>query len=456
MSASNVVDVHTFLDARPIGRQQWRVIVLGLLILVLDGFDTMMMGFIAPALIQDWGLQRQVLGPLMMSGLVGLSLGSLCAGPLADRLGRRWVIILSVAFFGFWSLACAFAQDLTMLTLARLLTGVGLGATMPNITTLLAECAPLRRRSTLVTSTWCGFGLGGALGGLLSEYLIEDYGWQAVFVAGGVLPLLLAVALLALLPESLRFMIQAGKPQAQIVAAINALAPGTADARTQAISTEHSDLGKARQGLGSVLKGPYRLGSLMIWLAMFAGFLNLYLLSNWLPITAQSAGMTLSQAALIGAVLQLGGAVGDFSVGLKMDRWEQNNVVSLMFAGSAAMSLLIAIWAGHAWALYVLVFSLGYFMMSANAGCFALATNFYPTAIRATGVSWVFGIGRTGAILGAGAGALMMGWNWSITHIFLFLCLPSLIAVIAIQCKRLHALRGPSTTAVSNVPDDER
>ncbi|NIE73084.1 aromatic acid/H+ symport family MFS transporter [Pantoea sp. Ap-967] len=441
MSPSNVVDVHTFLDARPIGRQQWLVIGLGLLILVLDGFDTMMMGFIAPALVQDWGLQRHVLGPLMMSGLVGLSLGSLFAGPLADRFGRRVVIIASVAFFGFWSLACALAQDLTMLTVARLLTGVGLGATMPNITTLLAECAPLRRRSTLVTSTWCGFAFGGAMGGVLSEYLIEDYGWQAVFVAGGLMPLVLALVLAMLLPESLRYMIQAKQPQARIVAAINALAPGAANLHTRVVSSEHSGLVAVRQGVGSLVRGPYRLGTLMIWVAMFAGFLNLYLLSNWLPITAQSAGMSLSQAAIIGAVLQLGGAVGDFSVGLKMDRWEQNNVVSLMFAGSAVVSVLIALWADGALALYVLVFCLGYCMMSANAGCFALAANFYPTAIRATGVSWVFGIGRTGAILGAGAGAVMMGWNWSITQIFLFLCVPALGAVIAIQCKRLVASR---------------
>ncbi|WP_449432427.1 MFS transporter [Pseudomonas putida] len=439
MAASNVVDVHTFLDARPIGRQQWVVIVLGLLILVLDGFDTMMMGFIAPALIQDWGLQRHVLGPLMMSGLAGLALGSLIAGPLADRFGRRWVIIVSVAFFGLWSLACAFAQDLTMLTLARLLTGIGLGATMPNITTLLAECAPLRRRSTLVTSTWCGFALGGATAGILSEHLIADFGWRAVFVAGGVMPLALALLLLLLLPESLRFMIQAKQSKTRIVTAINALVPGLADKQTRVISTEHSELTVTAGGIRNLLKQPYRMGTVMIWVAMFMGFLNLYLLSNWLPITAQSAGLSLSQAAILGAMLQLGGAVGDFSVGLKMDRWEQNNVISLMFAGSAFMSALIAYALDSVGMLYVMVFLLGYFMMSANAGCFALAANFYPTAIRATGVSWVFGIGRTGAILGAGLGAVMMGWNWSITHIFLFLCLPSLIAMIAIQYKRSGA-----------------
>lgn len=437
MKSSNVVDVHTFLDARPIGRQQWIVIILGLLILVLDGFDTMMMGFIAPALIHDWGLQKQVLGPLMMSGLMGLSVGSLMAGPLADRIGRRWVIITSVAFFGACSLACAFAPNLTLLTIARFLTGIGLGATMPNITTLLAESAPLRRRATLVTSTWCGFALGGAMGGVLSEYLIEDYGWQSVFVVGGLLPLLLAVVLMMLLPESLRFMIQAKHSHTRVIAAINALAPGVADEHSKVISTEHSGVSRMRPGVRSVIHGPLRPGTYMIWTAMFMGFLNLYLLSNWLPITAQTAGLTLSQAAFIGAMLQLGGAVGDFTVGMKMDRWEQNNVVSLMFAGSALTSVLIGFIAGHAWLLYTMVFLLGYFMMSANAGCFALAASFYPTPVRATGVSWVFGVGRTGAILGAGLGALMMGWNWSITHIFLFLSVPSLVAVAAVQYKRL-------------------
>jgi len=431
-----VLDVHTFLDSRPIGRQQKTVIVLGLLILMLDGFDTMMMGFIAPALIQDWGIERSELGPLMMSGIVGLSIGSLLAGPLADRFGRRWVIIAAVTAVGIFCLACAFTESLHTLTATRFLTGVGLGATMPNITTLLAECAPLRRRSLIVTSAWCGFGMGGALCGLVSEQLIHLYSWRSVFVTGGLLPLLLVLALLLWLPESLRYRIQRNQSHERIVAATNALIPGSADASTRFINSEQEAPEVTSRGPAALLNRHYRVGTLMIWLAMFMGFFHLYFLSNWLPLTASAAGMTYSQAAALGIILQVGGAIGNFTVGLKMDRFEANRVVSIMFAGCATFTLLIALFSTSFAALGTLVFLLGYVLMSANAGCFALGAAHYPTPIRATGVSWVFGIGRVGAILGAGSGAIIMSWGWTITDIFMLLSVPVMTAAIAIHCKR--------------------
>ena len=442
---NNVLDVHTFLDDRPIGRQQKTVIFLGLLILMLDGFDTMMMGFVAPSLVQDWGIDRGDLGPLMMSGIVGLSLGSLIAGPMADRYGRRWVIIAAVCFLGVCCLACAFTHDLYSLTAARFLTGMGLGATMPNITTLLAEVAPLRRRSLLVTSAWCGFGLGGALCGLVSEHLIEAFSWRAVFVTGGALPLLLVVALLIWLPESLPYRIQRKQSHDRIVAAANALIPGSADGSTRFINSEAVTTDRQSHGPATLLKGTYRVGTLTIWLAMFMGFFHLYLLSNWLPMAARSAGMTFSQAAMLGIILQIGGAIGNFTVGLKMDRFEPNRIVSFMFAGCAFFSLLIAVFSSSVVLVASLVFLLGYVLMSANAGCFALGAAHYPTAFRATGVSWVFGIGRLGAILGAGSGAVIMKWGWSITDIFAFLTLPVLIASIAIHYKKRSATRSFSS-----------
>ncbi|MFK3818319.1 MFS transporter [Pseudomonas sp. NPDC089407] len=441
----NVLDVHTFLDDRPIGKQQKTVIILGLLILMLDGFDTMMMGFIAPALLQDWGIERGDLGPLMMSGIVGLSLGSLIAGPLADRFGRRGVIIVAVSLVGLFCLACAFTHDLHSLTVARLLTGVGLGATMPNITTLLAECAPLRRRSLLVTSAWCGFGMGGAICGLVSEHLIELYTWRSVFITGGVLPLLLVVALIVWLPESLRYRLQRNQAQERMVAAANALVAGSASSSTRFVNSELDMSTEAVRGPAALLSQRYRLGTLTIWLAMFMGFFHLYFLTNWLPLTAKAAGMSFSQGATLGILLQLGGAIGNFTVGLKMDRFEPNRIVSIMFAGCAVFTLLIALFSSSFAAVGALVFFMGYVLMSANAGCFALGAAHYPTPIRATGVSWVFGIGRVGAILGAGSGAVITTWGWTITDMFVLLAVPVATAAVAIHVKRRMQTKALST-----------
>lgn len=454
MALQKTVDINTFLDDRPMSRRQWLVVVLGFLILILDGFDTTMMGFIAPALIDDWGIARHDLGPLMMSGLVGLAIGSLISGPLADRFGRKLVIIYSVALFGMWCLASAFANDLTTLTVLRFLTGVGLGASMPNTSTLVSEFAPKKRRSHLVTSAYCGFALGGALGGLASEQLIELFGWRSVFVVGGVLPLVLAVVLIFCLPESIRFMIVAGKAREKIIRAVNAVVADIADANTQFVSSEggmqelhHAD---AKVGIRGLFDRRYRLSTFMIWIAMFMGLLTMYLLGSWLPIIARAEGFTLSQAAIIGGMLQLGGVFGNFTMGMKMDRWEKNNVVSLTMAGSAVMSLMIAFMGHTLISVALLVFVMGYFSNAVNTGCYALATAYYPTQMRATGVSWASGIGRLGAIFGAGFGAVIMSLNWNMTQVFIFLCIPPLIGVIATQVKRLTQYKRTLPAPVGN------
>ncbi|HKS11960.1 MAG TPA: MFS transporter, partial [Pseudomonas sp.] len=354
--------------------------------------------------------------------------------------GRRWVIIVAVSLVGVFCVACAFMNNLHTLTATRFLTGVGLGATMPNITTLLAECAPLRRRSLIVTSAWCGFGMGGALCGLVSEHLIQLYSWRSVFVTGGLLPLVLVLALLLWLPESLRFRLQRNQPQERLVAAANSLIPESAHASTQFINSEVEISDVTARGPAALLNRNYRVGTLTIWLAMFMGFFHLYFLSNWLPLTASAAGMTYSQAAALGIILQVGGAIGNFTVGLKMDRFESNRVVSIMFAGCAVFTFLIALFSSSFAMVGTLVFFLGYVLMSANAGCFALGADHYPTPIRATGVSWVFGIGRMGAILGAGSGAVIMTWGWTITDIFVLLTIPVITAAVAISFKkRIHA-----------------
>ncbi|WP_338514848.1 aromatic acid/H+ symport family MFS transporter [Pseudomonas poae] len=443
MAGSAALDVNTFLDDRAMTRKQWTIVLLSVLILILDGFDTTMMGFIAPALIEDWGLSREALGPLMMSGLVGLSIGALVAGPLADRIGRKSIITLSVLFFGLWSLASAFSTDLTTLTVLRFLTGVGLGASMPNTSTLVAEYSPLRRRALLVTSAYSGFALGGALGGFASEHLIQALGWRSVFVVGGVLPMLLAVLLWWQLPESIRFLVHSGKSRQRIVTEVNRVVPGLVNEHTSFFNSEQLSTtpDTAGKGIFGLILGELRVGTLMLWTSMFMGLLLIYLLGSWLPIIARSAGLSLSEAAIIGAMLQLGGVLGNFTVGMKMDRWDKNHVLSLVMFGCSVFCLLIALAPATPLMLGTLVFGLGYCINSCNTGCYAMATHFYPTSVRATGVSWTSGIGRLGAIFGAGFGAVMMGQNWTLQETFLFLCCPPLISCMAMQYKRLHERR---------------
>ena len=201
------VDVMSFIDEHGIAPRQWLLVALCFLIVAADGMDVAIMGFLAPSIIQEWGITRAGFGWVMSAAPVGLMIGALAAGPSSDRLGRKTVLLASVLVFGLCSLVTAFTHGVTEMILMRFLTGIGLGAAMPNTTTLLSEYLPVRRRSLLITVMFVGFGVGSAVVGFAAGWMIPHWGWRSVLIAGGVFPLILGPVLAMYLPESVRFML---------------------------------------------------------------------------------------------------------------------------------------------------------------------------------------------------------------------------------------------------------
>src|SRR3978361_900690 len=227
------IDVAGFIDRQPVGGFQIKLLLTCAAVLFLDGFDTQAIGYVAPALAKEWGLSKAALGPVFSAGLFGLMIGALVFGPLADRIGRKKIIIFSTLAFGIGTLATAFVQDVNTLLVIRFLTGLGLGGAMPNTVAMTSEFSPHRRRATMVMIMFCGFSVGAALGGLLAAALIPQFGWRSVFVVGGLAPLLLVPILLLRLPESVRLLALTGRAHervAQLLGLINpkvTFAPGT-------------------------------------------------------------------------------------------------------------------------------------------------------------------------------------------------------------------------------------
>src|ERR1700756_3289274 len=219
MPAARTVHIESFLDEHPFSRFQWLVFGLCFCVVLLDGFDTAAIGYIAPSLITEWGLEKPALGPVLSAALFGLAAGALSSGPLADRVGRKAVLVASVLVFGVAALASSFSQSLGQLTVLRFATGLGLGAAMPNAVTLMSEYCPDKLRATLTNAMFCGFPLGAAFGGFLAAWIIPQFGWRSVLMLGGLAPLVLAVAMLALLPESVRYMVARARPVERIRAA---------------------------------------------------------------------------------------------------------------------------------------------------------------------------------------------------------------------------------------------
>ena len=287
------IDLVDFIDRQPVGGFQIRLLLTCAAVLFLDGFDTQAIGYVAPALAKEWGLTKGALGPVFSAGLFGLMIGALVFGPLADRVGRKKIIILSTAAFGLGALATALAQDLNTLLVIRFLTGLGLGGAMPNTVAMTSEYNPQRRRATMVMIMFCGFSIGAALGGFLAADLIPRYGWRSVFIVGGIAPLLLLPVLVWRLPESVRFLAASGQAPERVAELLKRISPHTAFAPDARFVVQEA---ASRRDAGRCIcfgrAGPR--ATLLLWVVFFMSLLDIYFLANWLPTVLNDLGASVS------------------------------------------------------------------------------------------------------------------------------------------------------------------
>ncbi|BCQ26678.1 MFS transporter [Caballeronia sp. NK8] len=406
-------------------------LVLCFLVVAADGFDVASVGYVAPLLKSAWSLTPAQLGPIFGAGLFGLTVGSFLFGPLADRIGRKRVIAISLILFGLGSLACAFAPSAGWLIALRFLTGAGLGGAMPNSITLSSEFSPPRGRAMRVTLMFCGFTLGLAGGGAVASLLLPTFGWQGVFVFGGVFPLLLAPVIWLWLPESIRFM--AGKPR-YAKEARRTIERLTGDANTpiDTFAPEDARREHAQQSvIGTLFSTRYRTGTLLLWIAFFCTLWVYYQVSSWLPTVITSAGIDASHAARVGAMLPLGGTLGSLVNARLMDRMNPFFVLSGSYAIAAVSIALIGVAIGEPFLVYVTVFMAGFGLSGAQTGANVLVAGFYTTAARATGVSWALGVGRIGSIIGSMTGGVLLATFHSLTAAFALFAAPVVIAGLA-------------------------
>jgi AAHS family 4-hydroxybenzoate transporter-like MFS transporter len=427
------IDIQRFLNEHPFSRFQWTIFGLCFLIVLLDGFDTAAIGYIAPSLVAERGVTRPELAPVLSAALFGLAIGALSSGPLADRLGRKAVLVGAVLVFGVASLASAFSGSLDQLVILRFVTGLGLGAAMPNAVTLTSEYCPEGRRSMLTNAMFCGFPLGAAFGGFLAAWMIPQWGWRSVLMLGGITPLVLTVLLLMLLPESVRYMITKGQP-AEKIRRVLARISSSANNATVFTMTETAPATQARSGAGVVLSRTYLVGSITLWVAYFMGLVIFYALINWMPILFRDAGLQPQTASLISALFPLGG-IGAIFFGWLMDRFNPNLIIAVGFALTAVAIYTIGLAAGQLSVLMLVVFVAGALMNTAQSSLPALAAEFYPTQGRATGVAWMLGLGRFGGIAGSFLVAELARRQMAFGDIFLVVAIPGLIAALALLVK---------------------
>ena len=435
MTTPIAVDVQALIARPSLGRLQKMVLFLGFSIIALEGFDIAALGFIAPVLKQQWHVSNQALGPALSAAQIGLVLGAISAGPMADRFGRKLMLLISVAVFGLFTLLTSVAADVPQLILLRLLTGIGVGSVVPNAATLVSEYVPERMRSLSVGFIVCGVAFSSACAGFLSAWMIPSFGWRSVFLLGGLTSLLMLPVLWRLLPESLIFLVANRAPDSRIRAVVERMEPGKTSAGSVFAASAEPDTGGGKL----VFSKAYRLGGLMLWLAYFSALFASNMLSSWMPTLIKETGYSLSYAATVTGVYQLGGVGGALFLGWTMDRGNMHRVASAAYFASAALFLGFALALHSTSLMMVEAFALGFCLLGAICCINALPTAFYPTKARATGSSWMHGAGRCGALLSIFSGAQMLTMGWSAKWVFMVLMAPALAAGLALLVKGRYA-----------------
>lgn len=444
MDTARVVNLTDLMEGSRLGPRKLAVFLLLAAALVMDGFDLLAMGFVARALIQDWGIPASAMGPVFSAGLLGLFAGSIASGIAADRIGRRPVLIGATALFSAFTLLTATATSMAGLLAVRFVAGLGLGAMMPNATALVGEYSPGRSRVATMMIVTNGFMVGTALGGLVAAWMLPAWGWRSVFWVGGIVPLLLVLPMARWLPESLQFLALRGRRPAEIGRWLERMGERVPEGEVRYEVRE-----ERREGfpLAQLLREGRAPATLLLWAVNFMNMLVAYFVASWLPTVLQEAGHAQGTAVLVATTVQLGGLVGTVVLGLVLQRLGFVGVLTACF-GVAAAGLAVIARPGLALpALVAVAFVVGWAVFGGQPGLNALAATTYPTDLRSTGIGAALGIGRFGGIFGPLVAAELLRRQWPGEALFRAAAVPALLSAAAILALRWTGRPGGGAAA---------
>jgi AAHS family 4-hydroxybenzoate transporter-like MFS transporter len=432
-AADKTLNITEIVDNSQVRGFQIGIFVLCGLCLIMDGFDVQAWGYVAPSLFSEWGIASAA-GRVASFTLMGVLIGSLLFSMLADKIGRRPVLLGATLYFSVLTLLTARVTSLNELLAIRFIGGLGLGAIMPNAVALVGEYSPRRSRVMAMLVVSNGFTIGAAVAGFIAAYLIPRFGWRSVFYFGGTVPLVIGLLMFVGLPESLQFLTlrkksldKVGRWLKRVEPSVN-ITPGT-----QFVVNEEKKTGVP---IITLFHEGRAAGTLLLWTMQFMNLINLYFLSTWLPTIARGMGMTTTAALMVGTTFQTGGAVGSVAIGGPIQKYGFFGVLIACFLGASVSIGLIGQPNLTALLLFIVVFIAGFGILGGQAGNNALAATYYPTDLRSTGVGAALGIGRIGSILGPSVAEFMRP-RYSTHELFLAFAVPALLSAIAVATLRV-------------------
>ncbi|GAB3361704.1 MULTISPECIES: MFS transporter [Amycolatopsis] len=432
------------IDERRPGRFQFAVALLCGLVMLLDGFDTQAINYMAPAITRDWGISTGTMSTIFSAALVGLMIGYLLLAPLSDKFGHKRLVLAGVAVFSLSTLLSVWVRNPDQLLVLRLVTGIGLGMATPSTIALTAEYSPKRARASFVLAIYCGFSLGFVAANYAADWLIPMHGWRSVFLAGAILPLILLGLLTWRLPESLAFHVRRGETAKAyaLCRRIDRRLPDTTAVRIEAASADP----RKRVKLSELLSGRQLFGTVLLWVVFAVNLAMFYGLQSWMPTVLHERGYSAGTLATASSMTTIGGIAIAFLVGPAMDRLGAYGALATLYlSGCGFLALMSAVLGAPAWLVLVAIFLIGCSVSGGQKSVIALAAVFYPEEVRSTGVGWALGIGRVGGILGPLIVGGMLSAGWSHQQLFLTLAIPSAFCGLIVLYLGLRAKKSTRT-----------
>jgi AAHS family 4-hydroxybenzoate transporter-like MFS transporter len=404
-------------------RTLW-VVALCAAVVLMDGVDAQVMGYVAPTLRHSWSLDPSALGAVFSAGLFGMMAGSMLFGIVGDKLGRKNTIVLCVILLGLLTALTATAGSVEALFAWRFAAGVALGGVGPNAYALTAEHSPPKRRALMIMIVATAFPFGGGLGGIAAAPLVVSVGWQAVFIVSGIATLVAIPFLLWKLPKSVPAEAEVGAVPAKGFPLLLLFAEGRA------------------------------LLTLLIWVLYFSTMLGMYFLSNWLPTLAHEAGVPLAHSVRMMSSLQFGGVIGSLVVALFLSRFGAAKVLAVTYVVAAAAVVLIGRSGSAELLMGSAAFVAGACLNGALIAVISMASEFYPGSMRSTGIGWGSALGRIGAATGPLMGGALLSAGWMRPDVFSAVAAPILLSAVtailfSVLVKRVFVGRAAALPSLS-------
>ncbi|WKA59977.1 aromatic acid/H+ symport family MFS transporter [Planococcus shenhongbingii] len=406
-------------------------------IIVCDGFDLVIYGAVVSVLMEEWSMTAVEAGTIGSLALIGMMCGAFIFAPLADKIGRKNVIIFCVLLFTVFTGLIAFSKSPAEFGIYRFISGLGLGGVFPVTVALMTEFSPKSMKNRLVTLMLCGYGIGGILASALAIFLIPNFGWKSMFLVGA-MPILALPLIYKYLPESLGFLLAKNKKKeiGQLLSKIDPSFTPQDDDYENVITSETG------MPVKKLFKNGRTSSTLLFWANFFLCLLITYGLSTWLPKLMGQAGYTLGSSLIFLLLLNVGGILGALTGGWLADRWSTKKVLITFFVLNV-VSLTLMGTLPNTFILYILVAIAGATTIGSQIVLYSYASQYYPIEIRSTGLGWASGIGRLGGILGPTLGGMILALNLPLNQNFMVLAIPAVIAAVAIAF--INEMKNPVT-----------